>query len=107
MKSIKARYQYSLSEHSYNEMRDEIQQHALADGYRQGVAEVLYLLTMQKDKWGKRRLQRLFHDIDDMNRMSQVFDKDITGDHVIDFMANEYGIDVDDLKLWIDINETI
>lgn len=101
MKAKKERFQYHISETSYNKIAIK----ALDDGYRQAVAELLYLLaTDPHDKWGKKRLSRLYERLDEMNHFPKIFGRSITGEDMIQYVQREYGISVDELELQIDIH---
>lgn len=102
MKTIPERYTVGISAQKYDEMCLNM----LGEGAKQGACAVLYLLsTDQKDKWGKKRLTELFDRLNSLLQMPKIFGKDITGDDVIEYMKETYGIDADDLKVEVDLRD--
>lgn len=101
MNARKDRYAVRISEASYAEM----QQKALQDGARQGVAVALVAIEKALG-WRTVRLKRIFDGVQELLQMPSVLGKEITADDAIRYLRSEYGIDVDDLSVNVDINYT-
>lgn len=102
MKTIPERNTVKISVQKYDEMCLKV----LGEGAKQGICAVLYLLsTDQKDKWGKKRLKELFDRANSLLQMPKILGNDVTGDDVIEYMKEMYGIDVDDLKVEVDLRD--
>lgn len=102
MKTIPERNTVKISLQKYDEMCLKV----LEDGAKQGVCLILYLLsTSPKDKWGEKRLRELFDRANDFLQLPQTFLRDMTGDDVINYMKEKYGIDVDELKVKVDLRD--
>lgn len=52
------------------------------------------------------RLKRIFDGVQELLQMPSVLGKEITADDAIRYLRSEYGIDVDDLSVNVDINYT-
>lgn len=99
MNARKDRYAVRISEASYAEM----QQEALQDGVKEGVA--VMLVTLEKLLgWRRMRLTRVFDAMQEILLMPAMFGKDVTAEDAIRHLQKEYGIDVDKLEINVDIN---
>lgn len=99
MKTKKDRYQYQVSEASYIDMTLD----GLRDGYMQGVSAVMYILSKEYG-FGKTRLQRLWQQLDDLNHMPAVFGKVPTGQDMIDYIHEQYGIDIESADILCEVH---
>ena len=99
MNAKKDRYAVRVSEASYAEM----QQEALQDGVKEGVA--VMLVTLEKLLgWRRTRLTRVFDAMQEILLMPAMFGKDVTAEDAIKHLRKEYGVDVDKLEINVDIN---
>lgn len=102
MKANRKRYQYQISEESYNDIVRNVSETALEDGAKQGVAVCLMACEMALG-WRSARLRRLYDAVQDMLDMPDVFGKSPTAAGAIARMRDFYGIDVDSLEIKIDV----
>lgn len=99
MNARKDRYAVRISEASYAKM----QQEALQDGVKEGVA--VMLVTLEKLLgWRRTRLTRVFDAMQEILLMPAMIGKDVTAEDAIRHLRKEYGVDVDKLKINVDIN---
>lgn len=105
MKARKDRYQYSMSQQEFTALTRELVQEALISGYQQGVAEVLYLLTIKETHpWKRTGIQSLYKDIKNFNMIAPANGQVITAESVIDLLKDRFEIDIYDLPLKIDLD---
>lgn len=105
MKIRKERYQYQFSQEEFVQMTRDLLHDALLDGYREGIAEVLYLLTIKdKNPWKKSGIQKLFEDIKSFNMIPPVLGEQITAESVMDYMKSKFDVDVCELPTKIELD---
>lgn len=105
MKIRKERYQYSMSQEEFTDLTKKLIEEALISGYQQGIAEVLYLLTIKENHpWKKSGIQNLYRDIKNFNLLPPVAGQQITAESVIDLLKDRFEIDIYDLPLKIDLD---
>ena len=97
MKARKERYKVAISETLYREMQEQ----ALRDGAKQGIAVALVALE-KAFGWRKVRLERVYSVVDDLLHLPQIFGHDVTADDAIAYLRKTYGIDVDQLDVQAD-----
>lgn len=97
MNAKKDHYAVRISESSYIEMQEQ----ALRDGAKQGIAVALVALE-KAFGWRKVRLERVYSVVDDLLHLPQIFGHDVTADDVIAYLRKAYGIDVDQLDVQVD-----
>lgn len=97
MKARKERYTVAISETLYRDMQEQ----ALRDGAKQGIAVVLVALE-KAFGWRKVRLERVYSVVDDLLHLPQIFGHDVTADDAIAYLRKTYGIDVDQLDVQAD-----
>ena len=95
MNTRKGRYAVRISESSYIEMQEQ----ALRDGAKQGIAVALVALE-KAFGWRKIRLERVYGVVDEL--LPQIFGHDVTADDAIAYLRKTYGIDVDRLDVCAD-----
>ena len=99
MNTRKDRYAVRISESSYIEMQEQ----ALRDGAKQGIAVALVALEKALG-WRKIRLERVYGVVDELH-LPQIFGHDVTADDAIAYLRKTYGIDVDQLDVQADARE--
>lgn len=82
----------------YVKMTNDIYKTALEDGVRQGIAACLLCLNMHYD-WKEKRLSRFTGGVQDILNLPGVMDKDIDGNTVVEYLRNEFSIDIDELEM--------
>lgn len=87
-----------LSPDEYVRATDDIYKTALEDGVRQGIAACLLCLNMHYD-WKAKRLSRFAGGVQDILKLPSVLGRDIDGNTVIEYLEEEFGIDVDELEM--------
>ena len=87
-----------LSPDEYVKATDDIYKTALEDGVRQGIAACLLCLNMHYD-WKEKRLSRFAGGVQDILKLPRVLGRDIDGNTVIEYLEEEFGIDVDELEM--------
>ena len=97
MNTRKDRYAVRISESSYIEMQEQ----ALRDGAKQGIAVALVALEKALG-WRKIRLERVYSVVDELLHLPQIFGHDVTADDAIAYLRKTYGIDVDQLDVCAD-----
>ena len=97
MNAKKNRYAARISEASYTEMQEQ----ALRDGAKQGIAVALVALE-KVFGWRKIRLERVYGVVDELLHLPQIFGHDVTADDAIAYLRKTYGIDVDQLDVQAD-----
>ncbi len=97
MNTRKDRYAVRISEASYIEMQEQ----ALRDGAKQGIAVALVALE-KAFGWRKVRLERVYSVVDELLHLPQIFGHDVTADDAIAYLRKTYGIDVDQLDVCAD-----
>lgn len=97
MKARKERYKVAISETLYREMQEQ----ALRDGAKQGIAVALVALE-KAFGWRKVRLERVYSVVDDLLHLPQILGRDVTADDAITYLRKAYGIDVDQLDVQAD-----
>lgn len=97
MKARKERYTVAISETLYWEMQEQ----ALRDGAKQGIAVALVALE-KAFGWRKVRLERAYSVVDDLLHLPQILGRDVTADDAITYLRKTYGIDVDQLDVQAD-----
>lgn len=100
MNTRKDRYAVRISESSYIEMQEQ----ALRDGAKQGIAIALVALEKAYG-WRKVRLERVYSAVDELLHLPQILGRDVTADDAITYLRKAYGIDVDQLDVQADANE--
>lgn len=98
MNTRKDRYAVRISESSYIEMQEQ----ALRDGAKQGIAAALVALE-KASGWRTVRLKRILDTVQELLLMPSAFGNDITAEDAIKHIRQEYGIDVDALEIPVDI----
>ena len=97
MNTRKDRYAVRISEASYIEMQEQ----ALRDGAKQGIA--IALVALEKAfGWRKIRLGRVYGVVDELLHLPQIFGHDVTADDAIAYLRKAYDIDVDQLDVQVD-----
>ena len=87
-----------LTQDEYTSVVNDIYKTALEDGVRQGIAACLLCLNMHYD-WKEKRLSRFAGGVQDILKLPSVFEKDIDGNTVVEYLRNEFGIDIDELEM--------
>lgn len=87
-----------LTQDEYTSVVNDIYKTALEDGMRQGIAACLLCLNMHYD-WKEKRLSRFAGGVQDILKLPSVFGKDIDGNTVVEYLRNEFGIDIDELEM--------
>lgn len=87
-----------FSPDEYEKMNNDIYRTALEDGVRQGIAACLLCLNMHYD-WKEKRLSRFVGGVQDILKLPSVLGRDIDGNTVIEYLEEEFGIDVDELEM--------
>lgn len=87
-----------LSPDEYIKTITDIYKTALEDGVRQGIAACLLCLNMHYD-WKEKRLSRFAGGVQDILKLPSVLGRDIDGNTVIEYLEEEFGIDVDELEM--------
>lgn len=87
-----------LTQDEYTSVVNDIYKTALEDGVRLGIAACLLCLNMHYD-WKEKRLSRFTGGVQDILKLPSVLGKDIDGNTVVDYLRNEFGIDVDELEM--------
>ena len=100
MNTRKDRYAVRISESSYIEMQEQ----ALRDGAKQGIAVALVALEKALG-WRKIRLERVYGVVDELLHLPQIFGHDVTADDAIAYLRKTYGIDVGRLDVQADARE--
>jgi hypothetical protein len=87
-----------LSKGEYIKATNDIYKTALEDGVRQGIAACLLCLNMHYN-WKEKRLSRFAGGVQDILKLPSVLGKDIDGNTVVEYLRNEFGIDIDELEM--------
>lgn len=87
-----------LSPDEYIRATNDIYKTALEDGVQQGIAACLLCLNMHYD-WKEKRLSRFAGGVQDILKLPSVLGKDIDGNTVIEYLEEEFGIDVNELEM--------
>lgn len=82
----------------YAKATNDIYKTALEDGVRQGIAACLLCLNMHYD-WKEKRLSRFAGGVQDILKLPSILGKDIDGNTVIEYLRNEFDIDIDELEM--------
>lgn len=91
-----------FSPDEYVKATDDIYKTALEDGIRQGIAACLLCLNMHYD-WKEKRLSRFAGGVQDILKLPSVLGRDIDGNTVIEYLEEEFGIDVDELEVEVEL----
>lgn len=91
-----------FSPDEYIRATDDIYKTALEDGVRQGIAACLLCLNMHYD-WKEKRLSRFAGGVQDILKLPSVLGRDIDGNTVIEYLEEEFGIDVDELEVEVEL----
>lgn len=91
-----------LSLDEYARATNDIYRTALEDGVRQGIAACLLCLNMHYD-WKEKRLSRFAGGVQDILKLPSVLGRDIDGNTVIEYLEEEFGIDVDELEMKVEV----
>lgn len=87
-----------LTQDKYTSVFNDIYKTALEDGVRQGIAACLLCLNMHYD-WKEKRLSRFAGGVQDILKLPSVLGKDIDGNTVVEYLRNEFDIDIDELEM--------
>ena len=87
-----------LTQDKYTSVANYIYKTALEDGVRQGIAACLLCLNMHYD-WKEKRLSRFAGGVQDILKLPSVLGKDIDGNTVVEYLRNEFGIDIDEMEM--------
>lgn len=87
-----------LTQDKYTSVANDIYKTALEDGVRQGIAACLLCLNMHYD-WKEKRLSRFAGGVQDILKLPSVLGKDIDGNTVVEYLRNEFGIDIDEMEM--------
>lgn len=87
-----------LSKDEYIKATNDIYKTGLEDGVRQGIAACLLCLNMHYD-WKEKRLSRFAGGVQDILKLPSVLGKDIDGNTVVEYLRNEFGVDIDELEM--------
>lgn len=102
MKTIRDRYTVRISVADYEKMRDEIYKEALADGAKQGVAVCLRTLETVY-QWKGKRLTVFTDNVNETLHTPAILGRDITGEDAINYLKDNYNIDLDSLKVDVEL----
>jgi len=91
-----------LSPDEYVKMQNDIYRTALEDGVRQGIAACLLCLNMHYG-WKEKRITRFAGGVQDILNLPSVLGRDIDGNTVVEYLQNEFGIDVDELEMKVEV----
>lgn len=104
MKCKRERFTVPVSVASYEKMRDEAYQQALKDGVQQGVAIALMALERGYG-WRRKRLGWLLDVINEWLEMPEIFGQEVTGEDVIAYLREAYHVDMDALKIAVEVRD--
>lgn len=91
-----------ITPYEYAKATNDIYKTALEDGVRQGIAACLLCLNMHYD-WKEKRLSRFAGGVQDILNLPSVLGKDIDGNTVVEYLRNEFNIDIDELEMEVKI----
>lgn len=104
MKSRKDRFQYAISEASYNEMQERIANQCLKDGFYQGVAVCMLALELEHG-WKKQRLTGFFSSLNSILHLPSFMGREVTAESAINRIRDLYEIDIDSLTVNISVDQ--
>lgn len=91
-----------LSPDEYAKATNDIYKTALEDGVRQGIAACLLCLNIHYD-WKEKCLSRFAGGVQDILKIPSILGKDIDGNTVVEYLRNEFNIDIDELEMEVKI----
>lgn len=91
-----------LSPDEYVRATNDIYKTALEDGVRQGIAACLLCLNMHYD-WKEKRLSRFAGGVQNILNLPSVLGEGIDGNTVVEYLRNEFNIDIDELEMEVKI----
>ena len=84
-----------------NEFHQKELERAIREGFRAGLAVALKSQQLYRG-YGKKRLQRLAGDVNDLVNLKP-FGKDINFKFIVDEMKEKYGVDLDKINLVVEV----